>query len=731
MVKQMTQGGRPAQDDIDIARLAGALLDHKWWIALITLVFAVGAVIHVQLATPVYRADALVQVEGNAGLSNPLSEVRSMLDQQPKAEAQLEILRSRMVLGQAIDRERLDIVVTPSRFPLIGEFLVRRGVKRPGFADRSVWAGEFLSVGKLRVDEAWLGRPLRVVAAGAGEYRLYDQDRPLGEGRVGEDEQFANGQIDLRIAELEAGEGAEFTLVRRARLSAINGLGARFSVAQRGRDSGVFRLALRDTQPERAEDTLSAIAEIYLTQNIRRQSAEAEKSLEFLREQLPQVREELVQAENALNRYRTQRDSVDLSMETRSVLDRLVQLESQIKEMELEEAELSHRFNAAHPTYAAMLDKKQNLQRERERLNDKISGMPETQQQVLRLSRDVEVTQEVYVQLRNKIQEMSITKASTVGNVRILDDAVVQPVPVAPRKAATVVFMTLVGGFLAVGFVLLRSVFSRAVESAEQIEELGLPVYATVPLSDEQQKMVRRFKHRHHKRGRAVTSGVLARREADDTAIESLRGLRTSLHFAMLESRDNRLMITGPSPGVGKSFVTINLGAVCAQGGQRVLVIDADMRKGHLHTAFGVTSEGGLSEVLSGKCPLDEAVRPSTVDGLSFITRGKAPPNPAELLMGDRFTSLLYDLAGRFDLIIIDTPPVLAVTDAAVVGKQCGTTLMVARYGLNPPKEIRVALGRLESSGVTVKGAILNAVEPKAATSFGYGYYHYAYKSGG
>ncbi len=731
MVKQKSNAGRPAQDDIDIARLVGALLDNKWRIGLVTLAFALVAVVQVQLSTPVYRADALIQVEGNSGLSNPLSEVRSMLDRQPKSEAQLEILHSRMVLGQAVDRERLDIVVTPTRLPPIGDFLARRGVTRPGFAERSVWAGEFLNVGRLRVDQAWLGRPLRVVAGEGGEFRLYHGDRLLGEGRVGEDETFADGAIALRIAELEVGEGGEFTLMRRTRLAAINALESRFSAAQRGRDSGVFRLTLKGTRPDRAEDTLSAITEIFLTQNIRRQSAEAEKSLEFLRGQLPQVREELVEAENALNRYRTQRDSVDLTMETRATLDRLVQLDSRIEEMELEEAELSHRFNASHPTYAAMLDKKQNLQRERERLEQKISDMPDTQRQVLRLSRDVEVTQEVYVQLRNKIQEMNITKASTVGNVRILDDAVVQPVPVAPRKAATVAFMTLVGAFLSIMAVLLHCLFRRGVESAEQIEETGLAVYATVPLSDEQQKLVRRFKHRHHKRGRSVTSGVLASREGDDTAIEALRGLRTSLHFAMLEAADNRLMITGPSPGVGKSFVTLNLGAVCAQSGQRVLVIDADMRKGHLHTAFDVASERGLSELLSGKGALDDAIRESSVPGLSFMTRGKAPPNPAELLMGDRFTALLEACSERFDLVILDTPPILAVTDAAVVGSQCGTTLMVARYGLNPAKEIRVAHDRLDASGVSVKGAILNAVEPKAATSFGYGYYHYAYKASG
>ncbi|WP_104203648.1 polysaccharide biosynthesis tyrosine autokinase [Billgrantia saliphila] len=729
MVKEIKTSSRPGHDDIDLGRLFGVLLDNKWLILLVTATFAVAAVIHVQLATPIYRADALVQVEGKTGLNNPLAEVRSLLSEEPKADAELEILRSRMVLGQAVDQERLDIVVVPTRLALVGDFLVRSGMGRPDFARRSVWAGEYLNIGEFHVDPTWLGRALRLVAGPSGTYRLYHDDTLLGEGRVGVTERFDEGRIDLRVVELEAGDGAEFTVVRRTRLAAINHLRSRFSVAQRGRDSGVFNMTLLDEDPRRAARTLSAITQIYLTQNVERQSAEAEQSLEFLETQVPQVRSDLAAAENALNAYRMQHESVDLSLETRSVLDSVVEIDARLSELEMEQAELTRRYNPSHPLYAALMEKRHSLERDRERLNERIQSLPETQQQVLRMSRDVEVTQQVYVQLLNKIQEMSITKASTVGNVRILDDAVAQPGPVEPRKPVTVAMLTLVGAFLAVAFVIVRSILNRGVESAEQIEDLGLPVYATVPLSDDQQKLVRRVKRRNRRRGREVACGVLAQNAPDDTAIEALRGLRTSLHFAMLEASDNRLMITGPSPNIGKSFISVNLGAVIAQGGQRVVILDADMRKGHVHTAFNADSKGGLSEVLADKAELDEVIRQSPINGLSYVARGKAPPNPAELLMGERFARLLEALSERFDLVVVDTPPVLAVTDAAVVGHHCGTTLMVARFGLNPPREIDVAIRRLEGSGIQVKGGILNAIERKAATSYGYGYYHYAYKT--
>ncbi|WP_016856644.1 polysaccharide biosynthesis tyrosine autokinase [Halomonas smyrnensis] len=718
----------PADDEIDLGRLFGLLLDHKWWIIGITAVFAVAGVAYALLATPVYRADALVQVEKKAGMSNPLEDVKSILGEEPSADTEVGILRSRMVLGRAVDQQQLTLHVTPERLPVVGDFLVRHGMERPGFAEASVWAGEAINVVKFQVSPAFIGKPFQLTVLGEDRYRLSLEDRELGEGKAGTDESFLDGSVQLRVAELQAGEGANFTLQKSSRLAAINDLRSRFGVSQQGKDSGLLDLSLSDTDPQRAARVLDAVSEVYLTQNIQRQAAEAEKSLEFLENQTPQVREQLRQAEDQLNSYRTERDSVDLSMETQSLLERIVDLEKQLNELSFTEAEISRRFTTSHPTYQALLEKKQQLQNERDQLEERVDSLPETQQQVLRMSRDVKVNQEVYVQLLNKMQEMKIARASTVGNVRILDEAAVQPAPVEPKKPLIVVLATLLGGMLSVGLVLVRGLLRRGVESPEQIEDAGIPVYASVPLSDEQGKLVKRVKHRNDKGGQDISTGILAERAPADSAIEAIRGLRTSLHFAMLEAGNNLLAITGPSPGIGKSFVTINLAAVCAQAGQRVLVVDADMRKGHVHHAFGGRSEGGLSELLSGKAALADVTRSGSIDGLDYISRGSAPPNPSELLMQERFSQFLADIREQYDLVVIDTPPILAVTDAAVIGKQCGTTLMVTRFQVNPVKELEIAKRRLETTGVPVKGAILNAMERKAATSYGYGYYNYSYK---
>ncbi|WP_136067218.1 polysaccharide biosynthesis tyrosine autokinase [Modicisalibacter radicis] len=734
-------------DEIDLGRLYGVLIDHKGTIASITVMFAIAGASYALLTDPIYQADALVQVE-KAASKNPLADVTSLLGEEPPSESEIEIIRSRMVLGRAVDILNLDLLVEPVRFPVIGDFLTRIGIERPdsmfvSFLDgiglqqstpgqkgwKYTWAGETIDVKSMPVTDAYLNETFTVTVRDENSYTLSYDDKVLGEGQVGTSSDFLGGDISILIGSISAPPGAAYELTHVPRLMAINDLRRNLSINEQGQKTGILNWGLTSPDPMLAEKTLATIADIYVSQNIQRQSQEARNSLNFLDSQVPAVRDELRLAEDSLNTYRTERDSVDLSLETQSILERLVNLESQLNELQFSEAEISRRFTPSHPTYAALLEKKRQLQSERENLESKIDGLPATQQEVLRLQRDVAVNQEIYVQLRNKVQEMQIAEASTVGNVRILDEAKVLPNPVKPDKGLIVILAALLGGMLAVGLVLLRAALNRGVETPDQLEQLGLPVYATVPLSEEQAKLNRRVK-RTNGHAHSVAIGLLAERNPADTAVEALRSLRTSLHFAMLEGSDNRLMITGPSPAIGKSFICVNLASVCAQAGQRVLIIDGDMRKGHIHTLFGETSEGGLSEILAGRLLLEDSVRPvGNVENLYYLSRGVAPPNPSELLVTSTFKALLEEASERYDLVIVDSPPVLAVTDATIIGKNVGTSLMVARFQLNPPKEIKLAVRRLETGGVTVKGAVLNAMERKAATAYGYGYYNYTYGS--
>ncbi|MDO3720331.1 polysaccharide biosynthesis tyrosine autokinase [Marinobacter sp. chi1] len=724
------------RDEIDIGFVLGSLWDHKFFVLTLGVVFVFAGVLYSALSTPVYEADALVQVEEKSGTIGGADLEQLLGGSDLNTSAEVEILRSRMILGQVVDQVDLDVQVVPNTWPIIGDWLLRRGVERPGFMEGSgtVWAGETLRIGELVTSHDSATSRFTLRSEGEGRYTLFDTEgNVLGEGSARTTLSVDQPWLELTVTELEAPAGATFTVVKKSRLAAIHGLQRRLAIQPLGgrKETGLLRLTLKGPDTTELVESLDATTDVFLTQNIARQAAEADKSLEFLEVQAPKVRQQLTEAENRLNEYRLQSDSVDLTLETESALERMVNIEGSLNELELQESELSRRFTSNHPVYRSLIEKKEQLLREKARLEQQTDDLPETQQQILRLSRDVQVTQEIYVQLLNRMQELRLARAGTVGNVRILDDAVVKG-KVAPKSARIIAISGLAGLLLAMTMVLLRGILNRGIVSPDQLEELNLPVYATVPLSDEEKRRSKKVNRTKNERRRkdGSANGLLAVRNPADLSVEAIRSLRTSLHFGMMEGSDNCLVITGPSPSIGKSFTSTNLAAVCAQAGQKVVVLDGDMRKGHVHEAFKEDAHNGLSEVLSGKLDFEQAIRPSELEGLSWVSRGSAPPNPSELLMHARFNEFLSYLSDKFDLVIIDTPPILAVTDAAIIGKQCGTTLMVVRFGVNTPKEIQVAENRLAVGGVNLKGTILNAMEKKAAISQGhYGYYNYAYKS--
>ncbi|MCP1367339.1 Wzz/FepE/Etk N-terminal domain-containing protein, partial [Halomonas sp. BBD48] len=516
-MKQNPSPNRLTQEngDIDFARTLGILIDHKWVIISVTSLFAIIGIVYALLATPIYQADALVQIEDDQQNVNPLNEVTSLLGKEPPSESEIEIIRSRMVLGRAVDILNLDLIVEPKQVPLVGGFMNRLGVERPtfvtdwdhakvaslpvvsGFLDwlgvelpefsldwGYIWSGETIDVKAMPVADDYLDETFTLEVLDDQRYALIYEEQRVGEGRVGMDEEFLNGDVGLTVAAINAPRGATFELTHLRRLRAINNLRSSLSVTERGQETGILSWALTGADSKQAATTLSTVADIYVAQNIQRQSEEARKSLDFLDSQVPTVHDELRSAEDKLNTYRTERDSVDLTMETSSILERMVNLESQLNELEFAEAEISRRFTPSHPTYAALLEKKSQLNKEKVNLERKVNNLPQTQQEILRMQRDVEVNQEIYVALRNKVQEMQIAEASTVGNVRILDMAEVYPEPVAPGKKFIVLVATMLGGMVSVGGVLLHAAFNRGIETPDELEHLDMPVYATVPLSE-------------------------------------------------------------------------------------------------------------------------------------------------------------------------------------------------------------------------------------------------------
>ncbi|MEZ8700440.1 polysaccharide biosynthesis tyrosine autokinase [Vibrio cyclitrophicus] len=706
-------------DEIDLGKLLGILLDAKWLIMVTTFAFAVFGIAFALLSTPIYKADALIQIEekSSGGISSMVGDMGDLFSQESSATTEVEIIKSRMILGETVDKFNLTTVTAPSYAPIVGK----------GFA-RLTGDINHIVVSRFALPSyaSDYEHTIQIVDAEKGTYQLVrDDERVILKGKVGE--LATADDYSLFVAGFESHNGFEFSIAKQTRLEAIEWLKSSLSLSEQGKQTGILKLSFEGENKQQISEILNHISQIYFLQNVKRNSAEAEKSLSFLESHLPGIKSELTGYEDTLNNYRQENESIDLGLEAQSTLKVMVELEAQLNELTFKESEISQRFTKDHPAYKSLLDKRKTLLGEKERLNKQVQKLPKTQREVLRMTRDVEVNQQIYIQLLNKVQELSIIKAGTVGNVRILDDAQAYARAVKPKKPLIVVLATLLGGMLSVAFVLVKAAFHRGVESPDQIEQIGLPVYAAVPKSDLQIELTNRFKSK--KKQTKGTQALLAESNPADLSVEALRGLRTSLHFAMLEAKNNVLMISGPAPGIGKSFISTNFAAVAAKTGQKVLLIDADMRKGYLQQSFGVNWDNGLSDVLSGKQEFAQSIKATPVENLDIITRGQVPPNPSELLMHPRFAELMEWASKEYDLVIVDTPPVLAVTDPSIVGAFAGTTLMVARYGQNTIKEIDVARNRFEQSGIEVKGVIFNAIEKKASSSYGYGYYNYSYSS--
>ncbi|EFM0404458.1 polysaccharide biosynthesis tyrosine autokinase [Escherichia coli] len=697
-------------DEIDLGRIIGEILDHRKLIIAVTAVVTFVALVYVLLATPVYQANALIQIEqkqGNAIL-NSLSQM--LPDSQPQSAPEISLLQSRMILGKTIDDLNLQYKIEQKHFPVLGAGLSRLLGLNEGSVD----------VKKLYIpnngDES---QDILLKILDERRYQIVTDNITIN-GTVGT--LLNNNGISILIDKINADPGTEFYIRYETKLKKIDDLQKKFNVADQGKDTGMLNLTLVGEDPKLIREILNSISLNYLAQNVERQAAQDAKSLEFLNEQLPKVRSDLDAAEDKLNNYRKQKDSVDLTMEAKSILDQIVNVDNQLNSLTFREAEVSQLYTKEHPTYKALMEKKKTLQEEKAKLNTRVSSMPSTQQEVLRLSRDVESGRAVYLQLLNRQQELNIAKSSAIGNVRIIDQAITEPKPIQPKSLIVVAVGILAGLFISIGIVLIKVYLRRGIESPEQLEEMGINVYASIPLSEWLTKNSSKIKLKKNE-----SEKLLAIENPADLAVEAIRSLRTSLHFAMMEAKNNVLMISGASPNAGKTFISTNLSATIASTGKKVLFIDADLRQGYVHKMLGGQNIHGLSDVLSGQSSVESVIERIPSAEFDYIGRGQVPPNPAELLMHRRFETLLKWASDNYELVIIDTPPILAVTDAAIIGRYAGTTLLVARFEENTAKEIAVSVKRFEQSGVLVRGCILNGVVKKASSYYGYGYNHYGY----
>ncbi|WP_019457911.1 polysaccharide biosynthesis tyrosine autokinase [Acinetobacter sp. GG2] len=716
------------EDTIDLKELFFSLIAQWKLIALCIILSLVCALLYLRATPDTYSVDALVQVEDSKGASAALlGDLSNMIEQKSPAQAEIEILKSRLVLGSVTKNLNLDVQVSSTENTFThrllsnteykteyneksvvlkdGEksFEIRQFVVPAYYLDKNLHLNfdkQSLRLTDPATEEVILTLPLN---------RINQVTGPHGIWKVSI---FTKDQFDTT-----------YNISKLSLPAAVNAISSNYSVAERGKLTGILGLNYQGQDQEHITKVLNAILATYSAQNIERRSAETAQTLKFLDEQLPTLKKQLDDAERQFNKFRQQYNTVDVTKESELYLTQSVTLETQKSELQQKQAEMAAKYTAEHPAMREINGQLAAVNKQIAELNSTLKQLPDLQRQYLQLYREVEVKTQLYTALLNSYQQLRIAKAGEIGNVRIVDTAVEPIKPIKPQKLQILILSLFLGGFIGTLIALLRNMLRTGIKDSGQIEnELDLPVYATVPRSPIQESRIKILKKKKN-------IPILAVKNSDDIAIESLRSIRTAIHFALTNAKNNIIMIAGPSPEVGKSFISTNLATIFAQGDKRVLLIDADMRRGYMHKYFDVDVKPGLSELLSGQANLSQVLHKTQVANLDVITRGKSPTNPSEILGSKQFKELLEQLQSQYDHIIIDTPPVLAVTDGIIISQYTGVNLIVARYAKSQMKELELTLNRFEQAGVKVNGFILNDIQ-RASAGYGYGYnYAYAYKA--
>lgn len=695
------------QEGMELREIVALLWNGKWWIAGFVFAGLALSLAYAFLATPVYRADAMIQIQQQnsslSALGGQSDILSSLFGANSQAQAEIQIMTSRAVIDPVIHKMNLDVAVKDVPYGAV-------------------------DIGEFKVPSRWYDKKLTLRSQGNDAFTLSDPDgRKLISGRVGEAAHTASGEVAIKVTTLNLAKGESATLVRQPVQKTFSGISKHLNAVEMGHDTGIVQMSLLGTHPAHVRSVLNALVQQYLNQNVSAYSAQARRSLRFVNKQLPDLKKQMNQAEDRLTSYQVSHNTVNINEQAKALLQEFNTLEGELTQLQLAEAALGQQYTRKYPAYAAIEQQKSNVQKRIKTLEDRIDNLPKDEQGYVRLKRDAEVYTKLYTTLLGKEQDLRVAAAGTVGSARVVDDAVTPIRPVKPNKRLIVILGFMLGLGLGIGAIFLRRALSGGLSDAVEIEQqFGVPMYAVVPHSALEEKLNKR-----RKGGAGSVPSLLALDADQDPTIEALRSLRASLDLALRDAKNRIVGLTGPAPGIGKSFVAANLAYLVATTGRKVLLVDGDLRRGHLHRYVGQPYAPGLAELLEGQFDPEVGVRRNLFDlPLDFMASGKYPQNPSELFIKGDIGGTLNRLADGYDLVLIDLPPVLSVVDPVIAMRGTGVNLMVLRAGKHAEREIAYSLTRLRQNDIPLAGFLLNDLTRDKAP-YGYGYYGQYYRAQG
>ncbi|TXD98088.1 polysaccharide biosynthesis tyrosine autokinase [Psychrobacter frigidicola] len=726
-------------NDINLLSLLSVLLRGWKVVVFLTLLGWLIGVLYSRYETPIFKSDALIQVDkssqGISALGSNISELVSP-DVGP-AQTEVRLIQSRMILKPVVDLLHLSVRLndpTVNSWDRIKNNRTDTQFNTPEGVSLKTENGQ-VEVSQFNVSQDYLNRPFTLVRSDTGFVLSNGFDDFKGQLNQPHLFKGTDGVIQITVTDLPAG-AHPINISKQSLQDTTDSINSALTVTELDSSTGILQLSLTGANQQQITSILKQIIISYVDQNQSRGSEETTTTLKFMETQIPLLKQKLEDSEAVFNEFRKNSGSIDINQEAGLLVGKIDGIDNQLNELKLKKADLTTYYTEDHPLVVQINDQLKVLNAKQREVEGKITDLPEIQKEFLKLSEDMGINREIYLTMLKNYEQLKIVKAGQIGNARIVDLPISTYRTIAPKKQQLIMLATLSGLLLGILLVFLRSLLNNTVKDPNRLEtKTGVPVIATIPRS---LSLTRLGKNKN------TPNRLLAYVDHNSLSYEAIKSLRTHL---MLDipgeeksgQRANVILITGESIGVGKSFISANLTEVFGQLNKKVLIIDADMRMGELHKVFNIEQNVGLADYLSqddallqnNERPqtdnsLTNFIHPTAMNNIDFMPRGQQPHNPTSLLASDRLGELMSEVNAYYDYIVIDSPPILAASDAVILSRYTDKVLLVTRYNSSMEGQLVYAIKQLTKAHVQVDGIVLNDVQQDLMNKYSY-HYNYAY----
>jgi tyrosine-protein kinase Etk/Wzc len=754
------------------------ILRRKWSVILFFLITVTAAAAYTLWMTPVFEATASLLIQEKKKGSEMILGELTGLPTQSEIPSQLEIIKSRTIAEEVVRKLRYDQKVFDVSKNLeirLESFEIPEGLTEKVFQVTFVDDQGNFSVAEVE-PESFLRKVLaffRVSETAA------DQARPVGAGSVG-NPFSGEGGLAFTVKGQTPAKDACFKIVKAKFNDSVSGVQQKLTVSP-VRNTNVIKVSVQDSDPVMAATLANTVIRHFIQQDVSQRSKESKHVIDFVEQQLLPTQQKLDTALEALARHKSKSQLIDLQEGTRNLIEKIGELEKERTEVAVKERQIKYLYDIIqrdvkdistltlsvlddtnvrnrvsrlidlesnrtslladytekHPQVMALTreiaelktkinpailnildsigNRNKSLFAETENLRDKLKAIPDEEKDLAGLVLNKEVLSNINTFLFQKLNEATIAQASTISSIQVIDPAIVPEKPIKPQKKRNLLLALIVGLMGGIGLAFFFDYLDNSFKSPRDVEErVGIPVFGRIPYIPE----------------KSGPGFLVTLEHPKSVGAESYRSLRTNLQFAGMEKGAGKARIvhvTSSEASEGKSTITANLGVTLALMGNRTLIVDLDLRKPAINKVFGIEKEPGITNFLAGHANLEEILHSKAADNLDVIPSGVIPPNPSELLSQKALYDFLEQMRQKYDYILLDSPPVLPVTDAQILGRIADIVFLVIELGKTGIPAVEQAVRQLQAVDAHLAGSIINKIQ--LTRKYGYyssQYYYYA-----